>query len=155
MKLQLIAVGSKMPAWVQTGFHEYAKRMPKELSPQLVEIPVGHRPKNGAVAEAIKAEGEAILQAIPAGYKAVMLDVQGKAWSTEQLADQLAHWRMEGDNLAFIIGGPDGLSAQCLSRADAKWSLSPLTLPHPLVRIVWMEQLYRAWTLLQGHPYHK
>lgn len=155
MKLQLIAVGSKMPAWVQTGFQEYAKRLPKELSPQLVEIPIGHRPKNGAVAEAIKTEGEAILAAIPAGYKAVMLDVQGKTWSTEQLSEQLAHWRMEGDNLSFVIGGPDGLSASCLDRADAKWSLSRLTLPHPLVRIVWVEQLYRAWTLLQGHPYHK
>lgn len=155
MKLQLIAVGSKMPAWVQTGFQEYAKRLPRELAPHLVEIPIGHRPKNGVVAEAIKTEGEAILQAIPAGYKAVMLDVQGKAWSTEQLAEQLAVWRMEGDNLSFVIGGPDGLSAPCLNRADAKWSLSRLTLPHPLVRIVWIEQLYRAWTLLQGHPYHK
>lgn len=155
MKLQLIAVGGKMPQWVQTGFQEYAKRLPKELMPQVVEIPVGYRPKNGGVAEAIQAEGDAILQALPSGYKAVMLDVQGKAWSTAQLAEQLARWRMEGDNLAFVIGGPDGLSQSCLARAEVKWSLSELTLPHPLVRIVWIEQVYRAWTILQGHPYHK
>jgi 23S rRNA (pseudouridine1915-N3)-methyltransferase len=84
-----------------------------------------------------------------------MLEVRGKNWSTEELSHQLAEWRMDGHNVSFVIGGPDGLSQTCLDQADAKWSLSNLTLPHPLVRIVFVEQLYRAWTILQNHPYHK
>lgn len=144
-----------MPAWVQTGYLEYAKRLPKELLPQVTEINIGFRPKNGGSAEAMKSEGEAILQAIPSRTKKIMLDLNGKAWSTEQLAKQLSQWRMDGDNVAFVIGGPDGLSPECLAAADAKWCLSNLTLPHPLVRIVFIEQLYRAWSLLNNHPYHK
>lgn len=155
MKTQLIAVGNKMPVWVQAGYDEYAKRLPKELLPQLSELSIGYRAKNGPATEAIKSEGEAILQALAPQSKKVMLDVKGKSWSTEQLAEQLSHWRMNGDNVSFVIGGPDGLSAQCLAQADVKWSLSNLTLPHPLVRIVFIEQLYRAWTILQNHPYHK
>lgn len=155
MKVQLIAVGTRMPSWVQSGYDEYAKRLPKELAPQLLEISLGNRAKNGSVAEAMRQEGEAILQAVPAASTMVALDVQGKPWSTEQLAGQLAQWRMDGRNLSFVIGGPDGFSSQCLARADARWSLSNLTLPHPVVRIVLIEQLYRAWTILQNHPYHK
>jgi 23S rRNA (pseudouridine1915-N3)-methyltransferase len=155
MKVQLIAVGTRMPSWVQSGYEEYAKRLPKELAPQLLEIPLGNRGKNGSVIEAMRQEGDAILQAVPASSTMVALDVQGKSWSTEQLAEQLAHWRMDGRNLAFVIGGPDGFNPPCLVRADARWSLSNLTLPHPLVRILLIEQLYRAWTILQNHPYHK
>mgnify|MGYP001426178929 FL=1 len=155
MKVQMIAVGTRMPAWVQAGYDEYAKRLPKELTPTLVEIPLGNRGKNGAVQDAMKQEGEAILQHISSATTMVALDVQGKSWSTEQLAEQLSRWRMDGRNLAFVIGGPDGFSQQCLARADVRWSLSNLTLPHPVVRIVLIEQLYRAWTILQNHPYHK
>lgn len=144
-----------MPSWVQAGYEEYAKRLPKELLPQLVELPIGYRPKSGLATDAIKSEGQAILQAVGPNHKKVMLDVKGKSWSTEQLAECLAGWRMSGDNITFVIGGPDGLSQHCLDQADAKWSLSNLTLPHPLVRIVLIEQLYRAWTILQNHPYHK
>ncbi|MBC6904449.1 23S rRNA (pseudouridine(1915)-N(3))-methyltransferase RlmH [Saccharophagus sp. K07] len=155
MKVQMIAVGTRMPAWVQAGYDEYAKRLPKELTPTLVEIPLGNRGKNGAVQDAMKQEGEAILQHISSATTMVALDVQGKSWSTEQLAEQLSRWRMDGRNLAFVIGGPDGFSQQCLARADVRWSLSNLTLPHPVVRIVLIEQLYRAWTIWQNHPYHK
>lgn len=155
MKVQLIAVGTRMPAWVQAGYDEYAKRLPKELAPNLVEIPLGNRAKNASSHEAMRQEGDQILQAVPSTSTMVALDVQGKAWNTEQLAEQLARWRMEGSNLAFVIGGPDGFSPHCLSRANARWSLSNLTLPHPLVRILLIEQLYRAWTILQNHPYHK
>ncbi len=96
-----------------------------------------------------------MLAAIPDSDRVIALDVKGKSWSTEQLAQNLSRWRMDGDNYSLLIGGPDGLASDCLTRCDAKWSLSALTLPHPLVRIVVIEQLYRAWTILQHHPYHK
>lgn len=144
-----------MPSWVQAGYDEYAKRLPKELTPALVEIPLGGRSKGAAVQDAMKQEGEVILQHISSSSTMVALDVQGKSWTTEQLAEQLARWRMDGRNLSFVIGGPDGFSSQCIARADFRWSLSNLTLPHPVVRIVLIEQIYRAWTILQNHPYHK
>jgi 23S rRNA (pseudouridine1915-N3)-methyltransferase len=103
----------------------------------------------------MKSEGEAILDCIPKQNKKIMLDLKGKPWSTVQLAESLSRWRMDGDDISFVIGGPDGLSRECLSQANETWALSNLTLPHPLVRIVLIEQLYRAWTVLQGHPYHK
>lgn len=159
MKIQLVAVGGKMPSWVKAGYDEYAKRLPKDLVPKLTEITIGHRSKTGLkkgpAHQAMKAEGEAILNAIPKQTKKIMLDLAGKPWSTEQLAEQLSNWRMQGDDIAFVIGGPDGLSPECIAKADAKWCLSNLTLPHPLVRIVFIEQIYRAWTVLQNHPYHK
>ncbi|WP_353411243.1 23S rRNA (pseudouridine(1915)-N(3))-methyltransferase RlmH [Pseudoteredinibacter isoporae] len=155
MRTRIIAVGTKMPAWVETGFKDYAKRLPRDFPVEVVELPLGPRGKNASIEKAIAKESEAMLAAIPEGDKVIALDVKGKPWSTEQLAGKLAHWRMEGDNYSLLIGGPDGLSAECLQRADARWSLSALTLPHPLVRIVLIEQLYRAWTILNNHPYHK
>lgn len=155
MKVQLIAVGTKMPDWVQKGYTEYAKRLPKELAVQLVELTPGHRAKNTSAKQAMEHEGKAILQAIGKTDFVIALDVLGKPWSTETLSSNLADWRMSGHNLSFVIGGPDGLSRDVLQRANLKWSLSALTMPHPLVRVVWVEQLYRAWTLLAGHPYHK
>lgn len=154
MKVQLVTVGSKMPAWVQAGYDEYAKRLPKDLAPKLVEIPLRQRAKT-SVTEAVRAEGEAVMQALPKAHVKVMLDVKGRPWSTEQLAQQMSRWQMQGVDLSFVIGGPDGLSEPCLAQADQRWSLSPLTLPHPLVRIVFIEQWYRAWTIQQNHPYHK
>lgn len=144
-----------MPAWVKAGYDEYAKRLPKELNPNIVEIPVTHRGKNSSIHEAKHQEGQAILNALPGQHHVVMLDTQGRSWSTESLAEKLAHWQMNGDNLSFVIGGPDGFSQECLARADSRWCLSALTLPHPIVRVVLIEQLYRAWSILQNHPYHK
>lgn len=155
MKVQLVAVGTKMPDWVQKGYFEYAKRLPKEMTVQLIELPPGHRGKNASKVTAIEHESKAILSTIGKQDFVVALDVLGKAWQTETLSEKLAEWRMQGQNLSFIIGGPDGLAKNVLDRANLKWSLSALTMPHPLVRIVWIEQLYRAWTLLAGHPYHK
>lgn len=155
MKLRIIAVGTRMPQWVNDGFQEYAKRMPPELKIEVVELPLGPRGKNQPVERAIAREGEAMLKAIPSSDGVVALDVPGKPWTTEKLAQQLRNWQQSGSNYNLLIGGPDGLAPECLARADQSWSLSPLTLPHPLVRVLLMEQLYRAWTLNAGHPYHK
>ncbi|MGB0732758.1 MAG: 23S rRNA (pseudouridine(1915)-N(3))-methyltransferase RlmH [Pontibacterium sp.] len=155
MRIKLIAVGGKMPKWVTEGYQEYAKRLPNDMQLELVELPLGHRGKNADTAKAIKSEGDAMLAAIPKGDKVIALEVLGKHWSTETLADNLGDWRMDGFNVSLLVGGPDGLDPRCSSMADAKWSLSALTLPHPLVRVLLAEQLYRAWTVIQGHPYHK
>lgn len=155
MRLRILAVGTRMPGWVTEGFNEYAKRMPPELRVELSELQLGHRAKNQPAAKAIAQEGDAMLKAISPTDGVVALDVKGKPWSTEQLAQQLRTWQESGNNYNLLIGGPDGLAPECLARAGQSWSLSPLTLPHPLVRIVLMEQLYRAWSINAGHPYHK
>ncbi|MGX4677289.1 23S rRNA (pseudouridine(1915)-N(3))-methyltransferase RlmH [SAR92 clade bacterium H246] len=155
MKLKLLAVGTRMPDWVEAGCNEYGKRMPPELRVQSIEIPLGSRGKNQPAAKAIEAESQGILKAIGEHDFVVALDVLGKPMSTEKLAQQLGSWQMNGRDICLLVGGPDGLSQQCLARANMRWSLSDLTLPHPLVRIVVMEQLYRAWTINANHPYHR
>jgi 23S rRNA (pseudouridine1915-N3)-methyltransferase len=155
VRVQLIAVGTKMPAWVLAGYQEYAKRLPKLWLPKLVEIELGHRGKSSSLDAARRAEADAILALVPAQHQLVALEVLGKPWSTPDVANHLAQWQMGGSDVSFVIGGPDGLDPKILERANSLWSLSNLTLPHPLVRIVFIEQLYRAWTLLQNHPYHK
>ncbi len=155
MKLTIVAVGTRMPDWVQAGYNEYAKRMPRECALALREIPLATRGKNTDTARAIERESEAMLAAIPTQERVIALDVLGHLQSTPLLADALRNWQMEGGNTSLLIGGPDGLSAECISRASQRWSLSRLTLPHPLVRIVLAEQLYRAWSLLNNHPYHR
>lgn len=155
MRIRIIAVGTKMPDWVEQGYAEYAKRMPRECVVEMLELPLAQRGKNTDIAKAMEKEGEAMLAAIGKGEQVIALDVKGKPWSTEQLAENMASWKMSGTNYCLLIGGPDGLAPACLAMASAKWSLSPLTLPHPLVRIVVIEQLYRACTILQNHPYHK
>ena len=144
-----------MPSWVETGYQEYSKRLPNDFQLELVELSPGYRGKGADIGRAIRSEGDAMLAAIGKNERVVALDVKGKPWTTEQLGKHAENWRMEGANVCLLVGGPDGLDARCLERADQKWSLSALTLPHPLVRIVLAEQIYRAWTLLQGHPYHK
>lgn len=144
-----------MPRWVQEGYAEYAKRMPAECGLRLVEIAPGRRGKGADIQRAVREEGERMLAAIPKGCRVVALDVKGKEWSTEQLAGQLNGWMGEGRDLALLVGGPEGLAEACLQQADGRWSLSPLTLPHPLVRVVVAEQLYRALSVLRGHPYHR
>ncbi|GAA5317021.1 MAG: 23S rRNA (pseudouridine(1915)-N(3))-methyltransferase RlmH [Candidatus Pelagadaptatus aseana] len=155
MRFKIIAVGTKMPGWVTEGWNDYGKRLPRDFQIDLVELPLGPRGKNQSVERAIAKESEQILAAIPKGDRVIALEVTGKPWSTERLAANLADWSMDGGNFTLMIGGPDGLSRDCLQRADHKWSLSALTLPHPLVRIVLIEQLYRAWSILNNHPYHK
>lgn len=144
-----------MPSWVEAGCNEYGKRMPPELRIETIEIALGARGKNQPASKAIEKESQALLKAIGAQDFVVALDVVGRSLSTEHLATKLADWQMNGRDVCLIIGGPDGLSKACLERADMRWSLSDLTLPHPLVRIVLMEQIYRAWTINAHHPYHR
>lgn len=155
MRIHLIAVGNRMPEWVITGYGEFAGRLPTECRLHLIEITPGRRAKGADVARAIAEEGERMLAAIPKDSAVIALEVEGKSWSTEGLAQQFAAWLQAGRDVALLVGGPDGLAETCRARADLKWSLSPLTLPHMLVRIVVAEQLYRAWSILQGHPYHR
>lgn len=155
MHSRIIAVGERMPAWVAAGFAEYHKRLAQALPLELVEVKAGLRGKGRDDARAIATEGEAVLAALPHAAHVVALDGRGKAWSSEQLAHELAGWRMQGRDVALLIGGPDGHAPAVLARADQCWSLGPLTLPHMLVRLVLIEQLYRATTLLAGHPYHR
>ncbi len=155
MRIRLIAVGSKMPAWVEAGFSEYAKRLPGDFKLELVEIALNKRGKNCDLARLQKKEGEQMLAAIGAQDKVIALEVLGEPWSTEQLAENLGSWAMEGGNISLLVGGPEGLAPAAVARADLKWSLSPLTLPHPLVRVLLAEQIYRAWSIIQNHPYHK
>jgi 23S rRNA (pseudouridine1915-N3)-methyltransferase len=153
VRAYLIAIGERMPAWVSAGYTEYAKRLAHDLPLQLVEISTKSR--NRDVARAIADEGAAMLAALPKSAHVIALDGRGKPWSSEELAAQLGRWRMLGKDLAFLIGGPDGLAPIALERADQRWSLGPATLPHPLVRIVVAEQLYRAVSQLGNHPYHR
>ena len=155
MFIHLIAVGTRMPAWVTEGYQEYARRLPHECSLRLVEIPPCKRRKTLSTERIRDQEGLQLLAAIPAQAMVVALDVSGKAWSTQALADRMQDWLQAGRDIALLVGGADGLSAACLARADLRWSLSAHTLPHALVRVVIAEQVYRAWTLLSGHPYHR
>lgn len=155
MNIHLIAIGEKMPAWVQQAYVEYAKRMPAECALKLVEITPGRRGKNADIARAMREEGQRMLAAIPKGAFVIALEIDGKNWSTEQLAGQLERWMNLGSDIALLVGGPEGLSSACKAAAQQKWSLSPLTLPHPLVRVLLAEQLYRGWSLMRNHPYHR
>jgi 23S rRNA (pseudouridine1915-N3)-methyltransferase len=155
MRMTLIAVGSKMSAWVEQGYAEYARRLPADCSLQLMGIPAGKRGKGADIARITQQEGEKMLAAVPKGARIVTLEVTGKAWTTEALSVELDGWLHDGRDVALLVGGPEGLSADCVARAEQRWSLSNLTLPHPLVRIVVAEQLYRAWSILQNHPYHR
>ena len=155
MDLTLAAVGTRMPAWVQAAWTEYARRFPRGLSLQVREIALAKRGNNADVAALQRAEAEALLAAVPKGHLTIALDERGKQWSTEELAGQLENWMRDEHGVCFLVGGPDGLHSSCRERARSVWSLGRLTLPHPLVRVLLAEQLYRAWTITQNHPYHR
>lgn len=155
MKARLIATGERAPSWVAEGFAEYRKRLSHWLPLELVEVEPGLRGKGRDPQRAIEEEGRRVLAALPKNALVVALDVPGKAWSSEQLARRMEHWRQQGRDLAFLIGGPEGHAPEVLASASESWSLGPLTLPHMLVRLVVAEQLYRAAALLANHPYHR
>lgn len=144
-----------MPAWVDQAYNDYAKRLPSDCALKLIEVPMPKRGKNTDIKRAKAKEAELILAAIPKNDKVIALEVTGQPWSTQKLASKLSDWRMSGDNFSLLVGGPDGLAQDCVQKANLLWSLSPLTLPHPLVRVLLAEQLYRAWTINQNHPYHR
>jgi 23S rRNA (pseudouridine1915-N3)-methyltransferase len=155
VRVTILSVGQRMPGWIQEGFREYARRMPPEVRVELVEVKPEERAQ-GKPAERAKAlEGERLLAAVPDGGTLIALDEKGRAVSTQGLAVMLAEWMREAAHPVFAIGGADGLSDAVKERAAKLVSLSALTLPHALVRVVLAEQLYRAWTILARHPYHR
>jgi 23S rRNA (pseudouridine1915-N3)-methyltransferase len=155
MKARLIATGEHAPPWVAQGFAEYQKRLSHWLPLELVEIEPGQRGKGRDTVRATADEGARVLSALPKGAHVVALDVPGRAWTSEQLAQRLEYWRGLGRDLVFLIGGPEGHAPEVVGRVNESWSLGPLTLPHMLVRLLVAEQLYRAATMVANHPYHR
>jgi 23S rRNA (pseudouridine1915-N3)-methyltransferase len=155
MQFVVSAVGQRMPSWVQSAWSEYARRFPRGFSLDLREIPLAKRSRNGDIESLRAREGDALLASVPSGFRVIVLDERGNQWSTEELAGQLERWMREEHGVCFLIGGPDGLSQQCRQQAQNLWSLGRLTLPHPMVRAILAEQLYRAWSITQHHPYHR
>lgn len=155
MHIRLLAIGDRQPAWVDAGFDGYRARFPREWRFECTTIPTARRGRNEPRNRARDAEGQALLAKLDAAEKLVLLDERGKQLSSAGLAERLSDWQSDGRDIAFGIGGPDGVSEACRARADFTWSLSRLTLPHGLARVVLAEQLYRAASLLAGHPYHR
>ena len=155
MRIHLIAIGHRRVGWERDGYREYARRMPPELALDLHEIAPSMRSKGVPTERSIDDEGRRLLAAVPGGARVVALDERGTAWTTLELARRIEGWMRDGRALALLIGGADGLASACIDAADHRWSLSPLTLPHGLARIVVAEQLYRASTIHRGHPYHR
>lgn len=150
-----MVIGTKMPDWVSKGYAEYASRLTGKVQLLLHEIPAEKRTKNSDIKRLCKKESAKLLKAIPSGCHVVALDVLGQSWHTEKLAAQMENWMMSGRDVALLVGGPEGMTRECVACADQVWSLSPLTFPHPLVRVLLSEQLYRAWSITENHPYHR
>lgn len=144
-----------MPAWVLQGVDEFIRRFPPDFRVVFTEIQAGKRGKNADIRRILDKEGEQMLAAVGKGNRIVTLEVKGRPWDTPELANQIESWKMDGRDVSLLIGGPEGLSPACIAASEQKWSLSPLTLPHPLVRIIVTESLYRAWSVTQNHPYHR
>jgi 23S rRNA (pseudouridine1915-N3)-methyltransferase len=155
MRIHLIAVGERMADWVNQGYQEYAKRLPRECALLLKELPAAKRGKNQPPGKAMEEEAQRLLNAVPRGSIIVALDEHGKQMTTLALANRMRDWQQQGADVALLVGGADGLAARVRQQAHDLWSLSPLTLPHGLVRVVVAEQIYRGWTVLTNHPYHR
>lgn len=155
MKLIIVSVGHKMPDWITAGFNEYTKRMPREAQVVLMEIRPEPRTTGKTTAQIIEAEAQRILAALPHNCRRIALDERGAQPTTRQLAAQMQDWMREGRDIAFIIGGADGLHDSVKQAAQQSLALSSLTLPHALVRVLLAEQLYRAYSLMHNHPYHR
>jgi 23S rRNA (pseudouridine1915-N3)-methyltransferase len=155
LRLTLISASNRQPNWVDEGADEYAKRLRGRCTLAIHTVALARRTPSTPSERAVNDEGERMLAAVPAGAHVVALLETGKPWSTKELAVKLEGWMQRGAPVCFLVGGPDGLSRLCTARANERWSLSSLTLPHGLVRVVAAEALYRAWSLLENHPYHR
>lgn len=155
MRFRVVAAGTRLPAWVNAGFKHYAERMPRECSLELLEIPLGARGKNKNQVRAVADEEKRMLALPRAGDIIVAMEVAGRQFDSEGIAQRMQEWFASGGDVLFMIGGPDGLGEGCRKQASLQWSLSALTLPHGLVRILLAEQLYRAWSIGRNHPYHR
>lgn len=155
MIIHIISVGHKVPGWVETAVEDFTKRFPPELKINLIPIPLIKRGKNPDIQRIIRDEGVKIISAIPSRSMPVALDVKGKKITTQDFSQLLKRWMENSQDMALIIGGPDGLSDDVLSNAALMLSLSNLTFPHTLVKVMLVEQLYRAWSILKNHPYHR
>ena len=155
LRLSLITASNRQPEWVDEGADDHAKRLRGRCTLEIKVVPLARRTASGPAERAIQEESKRMLAAVPAGAHVVALLETGKPWSTKELARKLEGWMQLGAPVALLVGGPDGLSPECISRANERWSLSNLTLPHGLVRVVVAEALYRAWSLLENHPYHR
>jgi 23S rRNA (pseudouridine1915-N3)-methyltransferase len=155
MRFNIIALGNKMPKWVELGFQEYAKRFTKENPLTLIEIPIQKRTSSRSLSRIIDEEGQKVINALVPKAVTIALDERGKPWSTQELATEILNFQRTTSAINFMIGGPDGLSKDCIAKADLQLSLSKLTLPHPIVRILLIEQLYRAVSIINNHPYHR
>ncbi len=155
MHIRLLAIGDRQPAWVDAAFQSYVTRLPREWRFELETIASAKRGKKTSPSRAIDAESRKLLAKLGADEQVVLLDERGRQMTSQALAACLSRWLANGRDLVFVVGGPDGVSEHCRERADVTWSLSELTLPHGLVRVLFAEQIYRAWSLLAGHPYHR
>jgi len=153
--IRLIAIGDRQPSWVDSAFSDYAGRMPRQWRFCLEEIAAAKRTRGGSADSAMEAEGEKVLAKMRPAEQMILLDEHGRQYTSRELAGKLDDWQTVGQDIAFVIGGPDGVSAAVRQRADLCWSLSKLTLPHGLARVFFAEQLYRGWSLMTGHPYHR
>lgn len=155
MHIRLIAVGDRQPSWVDEAFDAYAQRLPREWKFRLDTIATPRRSKNADACAVVEAEGQKVLDRVKAAEQVIVLDERGTELSSLVLSEKLSSWQSAGMDLSFVIGGPDGVSTDLKSRANFCWSLSRLTLPHGLARVLFVEQLYRAWTVSTAHPYHR
>lgn len=155
LKLTIIACGNKMPSWVNEAANDYSKRLKEFVNLTLIEIPLQKRSKSSDLTRIMEKEAMLMQAAIPGGSHVIALAIDGETFSSEKLANKLEHMQQKTSHLCLLIGGPEGLSPATLALCQARWSLSCLTLPHPMVRIVLLEALYRAWSISHNHPYHK
>lgn len=155
MRIHLLAVGQRMPGWIESGYTEFAQRLPPECRLELKQIVPGDRGKGRDPERVMVVEGERLLSALPKSARVIALDEHGQAWSSVELSGQMQAWMQDGRDVALLVGGADGLAPAVKARAESLWSLSNLTLPHALVRVLVAEQVYRAWSILKNHPYHR
>ncbi|MGI9342608.1 MAG: 23S rRNA (pseudouridine(1915)-N(3))-methyltransferase RlmH [Gammaproteobacteria bacterium] len=155
MRITMFAVGTRMPRWVDEGVDVYRRRLPPQIKLDIDEVPLGNRSARGDVSVAQRKEADQLLKRAGSADRIVALDERGAEWTSVELGRRMNEWQSDATNVALLIGGPDGLTEDCRQRADDVWALSRLTLPHGLVRVVLAEQIYRAWTIIQGHPYHR